>query len=162
MLVGFILYCYYTGSNYAMNWHQSHGYTETKLDYADDIGHQFFLPLRSWLTANPERLQMACCLSAILSEITGVTVVLVSLFGDTFRPILAMFGTLITRLIIQSFGALRLIPKDTGSIWKIPANWPALFNSKRNNEGSELFFSARIAVATVAFMELLSITLYDN
>ena len=33
-------------------------------------------------------------------RVTGVTVVLVSLFGDTFRPILAMFGALVTRLII--------------------------------------------------------------
>jgi len=106
---------------------------------------------------------MACCLSAALSEITGITVVLVSLFGDTFRPIIAMFGTLITRLIMQSLGALRLIPHDTTSIWKLPADWPTLFVSSRNGNGtSELFFSARVAVATVAFMELLSITLYDN
>ena len=74
-----------------------------------------------------------------------------------------MFGTLITRLIMQSFGALRLIPKDTTSIWKLPENWPTVFVSSRGGDGeSELFFSARIAVATVAFMELLSVTLYDN
>jgi len=42
MLVGFILCCYYHGQNWAIRWHDSHGYTETKIDYADDIGHQFF------------------------------------------------------------------------------------------------------------------------
>lgn len=120
MLVGFILYCYFEVSNWAVRGHESHGYSKNYLDYPDDIGHQFFLPLRNWLTETNDRIVIACCLSAALSEIVGFTVILVSLFGNTFRPIIAMFGTLITRLMMQSFGALRLIPKDSTSIWKLP------------------------------------------
>ena len=64
---------------------QSHG----AIAGGGDAGHHLLAPLRLWLFEDPLRQLVACTLSDASCEIMGLFVVIVSIFGVSFRPMLS-------------------------------------------------------------------------
>ena len=70
-----------------------------------------------------------------------------SITGKTFRPVLALIFGLTVRLLCR---ILTQVPMAEGSLWHVPENLPVLFAKP---ETSNVFFSARVLVATVFMCE---------
>lgn len=124
-----------------------------------DPGHLVMDPLRTWMLAGDgHRAQMACKASAILSDgIVGIAII-VSLVGPSFRPMLAVVFTLVSRRLLVLAGAALAVRPAPSSHWPLPPSWPTLFVV--HGPSSHQFFSARVALACVAAMELLGHTVY--
>jgi hypothetical protein len=123
-----------------------------------DPGHELFAPLRVWLETNG-LVAAACALSATLADATGVIILIKSLLGSSFRPVLSVLGAFALRWCLHALGALQIIPLVADNLWELPPDWPTLF--VQTGPSRHAFFSSRIAVTNVVAMELLFITVYS-
>merc|ERR1712032_226611 len=90
------------------------------------------------------------------SEIIVLVCISASILGITFRPFLSIILVFVLRILIRLSGALHLVPA-TASIWAEPAGMPRLF--VQGAPTSNLFFSGRVALATIACCELMHLAL---
>ena len=130
-------------------------------DFAD-AGHRALGGLRDWLLKTGWAATL-CGVSSCVSEAIGVTIVAVSVLGTTFRPMLSIIFVYLLRSLLLAAGSGDIIgvPGGSGSGggWGVPDGLPSLFVK---HEGAPLFFSARVALTTVASMELLSVTVHGD
>jgi len=126
----------------------------------DDPGHALFAGVREWLQeGDGARAALACTASALTSEGLTALLVVVSVLGPSFRPLLAVIFVFLLRLALRLLGAVRavaLAPGSAAGAWAALPGTPHLVVF----HGPHLFVSARIALCTVASLELLALALH--
>ena len=123
-----------------------HGYGEPLKLHLSDYGHKVLSPVREWLQKT-NNIEPACYISQMLDEIAVLIMCYKSITGKTFRPVLACIFGLLTRLLCRF---VTQAPMTDGSLWHVPKDLPVLF---ANPETSNVFFSARVIIATIFMCE---------
>jgi len=126
---------------------------------ASDPGLELFKPLGQWLHQRGWATS-ACAFSAAASETSICVIILASVLGPTFRPMLSVVAVFVIRLLVDFLGAAFVIPQVPYPVWALPAGWPTFFVQHNNHENA--FFSARVALASIAACELLCLFLYNH
>jgi len=117
-------------------------------------------PLHEWAAwgegRSPGLVMILCAISCVVSELIVTICILASIIGTTFRPFLSIIITFVIRVLIRLSGALQhmSIPE---SVWQEPPHMPHLF--VQHAPTSHLFFSGRVALATIACCELIELSL---
>ena len=134
-------------------------------ELAVDPGHNFFLradvqAILSYTQINKRAAEL-CRLSATLSDAIVIILMMLSVLGETFRPMLATFFVMVLRLIMQLAGAgMAVLPAPAAPTTAFIEAGSSMF--VLGGPGSNAFFSARVALSTVAAMELLAVTFYSQ
>ena len=78
------------------------------------------------------------------------------MLGPTFRPMLAAFLFQVLRTLLGLAGVAAVVPPVGAALWPVPDGLPALFERR---EVGALFLNARVGLATVTALELLSVAI---
>ena len=133
--------------------------TTSRLVAFSDPGHAALSTFYDWLLATGWATRL-CTASSIISELVGAAIVSVSVLGTSFRPMLSMIFVYLLRSLLLAAGSTHIVGAPAHATdWPVPDDLPALF-VKRG--GTPFFFSARVALTTVASLELLSITVHSD
>mmetsp|Transcript_8628 Transcript_8628/g.16705 ORF Transcript_8628/g.16705 Transcript_8628/m.16705 type:complete len:677 (-) Transcript_8628:128-2158(-) len=124
-----------------------------------DILHTLLTPLGATLSVMG-LVKPLCALSASVSDLSVLVMIGVSVLGPTYRPLLATTLVMLMRLVVRVLGGCYAVMHVPSSSWNLPEGWPTLFVQR--GPAANQFFSARVALATVVAMELLSVTLYTR
>ena len=140
-----------------------------KLEEVADPGHAALSGVRNWLLDDTgsgggggvafPRAATACAVSAIASEVTSLALLVASVLGPSFRPLLALIITFLVRLAVLLLGAAKgvaLAPGSAAGLWVALPGLPSLLVWP----GPHMFLSAPVAAAAVASLELLGITVH--
>ena len=85
--------------------------------------------------------------------------IVASVLGPSFRPLLSLICTFLVRLAVRLLGATRavaLAPGSAAGLWAATPGLPSFLVW----HGPHVFLSARVGAAIVASLELLSITVH--
>ena len=132
-----------------------------------DAGHHLLAPLRLWLLEDPLRQLVACTLSDASCEIMGLFVVIVSIFGVSFRPMLSCILFEMFRLVVRVVGGSvssgAVAPLNGLNVWVTSdmGGLPRLFVREVNGSKPD-FISVRVGLAMIVAMEMLSVTIHGQ
>ena len=104
ILAGLGLYAWFHTEQCLSEWLQSHGTADRPAPATHyDPGHVLFAPLKAWLE-DRDLIQVACGVSATLSDATGLIMLVISLQGTTFRPALSSMVAFAMRWCLHALG----------------------------------------------------------
>ncbi len=117
-------------------------------DRISDRLHDWSEPLHTWLLANPRAANATLIVTSALIDLFGLYLIGAAIFGNTFRPFVALLLVFGLRQICQG---LCTLPFPKGTIWRDPG-FPSLLVTYGTS--NDFFFSGHTAIAVLGALEL--------
>jgi hypothetical protein len=130
------------------------GKRKTKDGIIDDAFHRLTAPVNQYFHKNSRHADLVLILSSAFIDIFGIFLICASIFGNSFRPFVAMLIVYASR---QSFQAICALPVPDGMIWRSPGV-PSLLVTY--DVGNDFFFSGHTCIAVIATIELFHLNIW--